>query len=156
MKFLGRFSDGWKILSALVLLVLAGCVTTPTANLTIEDLACTWANEEYDHIASPISAKVVITADGIARTFDLIADTKVRSTYELSIVESWYDENGDIWFKSVWERIGAVAEVTPTNIYYFLNKLSNSGTVWESCEKTSDYPTELSRLAGSLMIYFRR
>ena len=156
MKFSGRFSGRWKILSALVLLVFASCVTTQTADLIIEDLAGTWTNEEYDHIASPISAKVVITADGLMRTFDLIADEKVRTTYKLSIVESWYDKNGGIWFKSVWERIGAVAAVTPTNIHYSINKLSNSGTVWESCAKASDYPTELAQLAVNLMIYFRQ
>lgn len=152
MKFSGR----WKILSALVLLALATCVSTQTADLAIDDLAGTWTNEEYDHIASPISAKVVITADGVMKTFDLIADTKVRSTYKLSIVESWYDENGDIWFKCVWERIGPKGEVSKTKIYYTRNRLSGSGAIWESCGKASDYPNELSKLAGSLMIYFRQ
>jgi hypothetical protein len=144
------------IFSALVLLGLAGCVSTQTANLTIDDLAGTWTNEEYDHIASPISAKVVITADGVARTFDLIADEKVRSTYKLSIVESWYDENGDVWFKCVWERIGAKAEVAKTNVYYSLNRLSVSGTIWDYCLKASDYPTEIAQLAGAVVVYFRQ
>jgi hypothetical protein len=139
-----------------VLFALVSCITTQKANLSIEDLAGTWINEEYDDIASPESAKVVVTADGVLTTYYRIADKKVRSTFEISIVESWYDENGDIWFKSVWERIGALAEVTHTNIYYSINRLSNSGTVWERCDQASDYPTELSQIAGALRIHFRK
>ena len=152
MKLTGR----WVTVSALVLWAFAGCVSTQTADLTIEELVGTWTNEEYAEIGVPFSSKEVVTADGVLKTYDQLTDTKQRNTYTLSIVASWYDENGDIWFKCVWERIGATAEVDTIDFYYSLNKLSDSGTVWECCWKASDYPTELSQLAGGFTVHFRQ
>lgn len=152
MKFTGR----WKMLSALMLLTLANCITTQKANLSVEALVGTWINGEYAEIGVSYSAKEVVTSDGVLKSYDQLTDTKQRNTYQLSIVDSWYDENGDIWFKCVWERIGAAAEVDTIDFYYSLNKLSSAGTVWECCWKASDYPTELSQLAGGYTVHFRQ
>ena len=151
-----KFVDRWKMLSALVILVFASCVSTQTANLTIEDLVGTWINEEYAEIGVSYSAKEVVSSDGVLKTYDKLTDTKQRNAYKLAIDESWYDEKGDIWFKCVWERIGATAEVDTIDFYYSLNRLSNSGTVWECCWKASDYPTELSQLAGGFTVHFQQ
>ena len=143
------------IVCVTTLLIFATCVTTQKANISIEDIAGTWINEEYNHIASPISAKVVVTADGVLKTYDLIEDEKHGFTFKLSIVESWYDENGDIWFRAVSELIGPESEFRPYT-HYILNRLSDSVTIWKRCGSTVEYPTELSKLAGSLSVYFRQ
>ena len=152
MKFTGR----WRMFSALVLWAFASCITTQKAIFFIEDLVGTWINDEYAVIGASYSAKEVVTSDGVLKTYDQLTDTKQRNTYKLSIVESWYDENGDIWFKCVWEKIGAAAEVDTIHFFYSINKLSSSGTVWECCWKASDYPTELSLLAGGFTVHFRQ
>ena len=144
------------IICTTILLILANCITIQKANFTIEDLSGTWINEEYNPIDKVHNPKEVVTADGVVKTYEKLADKEIKSTYKLSIVESWYDENGDIWFKCVWERIGLVAEVAPTNTYYDLNKLSSSGTVWERCSSAVDYPTELSQLEGSYSTHYRQ
>ena len=152
MKFVTR----WGLFSATVLLMFANCITTQKANLSTEDLAGTWLNEEYNTIESYHNPKRVVTADGVAKGYDKIADKEPESTYKISIVESWYDENGDIWFKCVWENIGPEAKVVKTKLWYSINKLSSSGTVWECCWQGSDYPTGLSQLGGGYTIHFRQ
>ncbi len=144
------------IICATMLLIFANCITTQKANLSTEDLAGTWLNEEYNTIESYHNPKRVVTADGVAKGYDKIADKEPESAFKISIVESWYDEKGDIWFKCVWENIGPEAEVDTTPLAYALNKLSGSGTVWEGCWQGSDYPTELSQIAGGYTTHFRQ
>lgn len=151
-----KFAARRKIFSAIILLILANCITTQKANFSIEDLSGTWINEEYNAIEIPHDPKEVVTADEVLKSYEYISDREPNWTYKLSIGESWYDENGDIWFKCVWELMGLVAEVSPTYTYYSINKISNSGTVWECCWRTSDYPTELSQLEGGYRTLFRQ
>ena len=144
------------IICATMLLIFANCITTQKANFTIEDLSGTWINEEYNAIDRVYDPKEVVTADGVVKTYDKLTDKEPNWMYKLSIGESWYDENGDIWFKCVWELTGLVSEVSTTNLYYSINKLSSSGTVWECCWKASDYPTEFSQLGGGYTTHYRQ
>jgi hypothetical protein len=144
------------IICVTILLIFANCITTQKANFTIEDLSGTWINEEYNAIDRVYDPKEVVTADGVVKTYDKLTDKEPNWMYKLSIGESWYDENGDIWFKCVWELTGLVSEVSTTNLYYSINKLSSSGTVWECCWKASDYPTEFSQLGGGYTTHYRQ
>lgn len=151
MKFLVRVA----LFGLIMILLFAGCRSTPPAIFTLEDLAGTWLNEDYSAIGSYYDPKEVVTADGVVRGYSQITDAEPDWTYKISIVECWRDENGDIWFKCEWKNIGREAEVAKTTEYYGINKISVSGTVWESCLKGSDYPTELSPLGGGYTIHFR-
>lgn len=68
---------------------------------------------------------------------------------EFTITESWYDDEGDLWFKNTWgnKDLGGIE--------YFLNKISKSGTVWEGCWNGTSYPTEISPIEGECFVYYR-
>jgi hypothetical protein len=138
------------------LLIFSSCITTQKANLSTEDLKGTWLNEEYNRIGDPHDAKEVVAADGVVELYQKTTDTEFEYTYKISIVESWYDDNGDIWFKSEWLNVGDTADVETTILFYTLDKLSDSGTVWESCYNPARWPTELSPLEGGYSIHFRQ
>jgi len=108
-------------------------------------------NEEYNSHHFP--AKYVIRRDGTFDCYFRTTDTKVAVNGHYVIVEKWTDLEGNIWYKShTWE--GVMVEGKPWR--YELDKVSNSGKVWEYIALPGDFPTELDENNFHYHIYYRQ
>ena len=134
---------------AVIILMLVTCASSPKTRFSIDEVAGTkWFNEEYPPSSGTDLAE--ITTDGMMKFYSSLLTNEPPWIGKFTIIENWYDEKGDLWFKSTWEN----KDVGP--IAYFLCKISKSGTVWESCWSASGYPSELSPIEGEYSIYYRK
>ena len=115
----------------------------------VDDIYGTWVNADYNE--KGINAKVVINPDNTSQWYKRVTDT-TDPDYEAAIVftDSWYDEDGNHWIKftTTWSFKG--------NTTYWLSMINESGTVWEKVQSGSDYPEELSPIAGTHSIFYRQ
>ena len=146
-------------LVVLSLTMLAGCGPgkyVPTAN---EELYGTWINKDnYGGTLRP--QKEVITANGVKK-YSQMADSVPFEEYTKVIDSRWKDSEGNIWYKTS----GVVTAGSYKGlIWQGLDKLSKSGTVWESVfnsvgmgAKTEPkfYPTKIDQKDETYRIMYR-
>ena len=140
-----------KIVSAIVLslgvLLLPGtCASTkiplPTDN--IDELVGTWVNTDYSFRAQ----KFVLDPDGVYVSYKKIEYTVHSGTGTLELIEKWTDSKGNIFCKIRFDRGG--------ELVYELDRISNTGTVWESVQSYKDYPAEINPDDLEYRIYYRQ
>ena len=126
-------------------MLVTGCVTFSRRDFTIEELAgTTWINEEYLS-----NVKVVVTHDNKWETYFSMSAEEPTWVETYEITDTWY-RGGDLWF-----RYTSVEKVSNKK-WFGLSRISEAGSVWESCFRGSGYPTALDPLEGGLSIYFRK
>ena len=119
-----------------------------------EEIYGTWINEKAD------AQKLVIGPEG-GKMYLKVNDTDVYAETTGEIVSKWIDSEGNIWYKSSNARSkGAYAGMKFTE----LDKLSKSGTVWESVwimpsndeqMKNPKYPNKIDPQDPNYEIYYR-
>ena len=76
----------------------------------------------------------------------------------LDIEEVWTDSQGSLWYKGQ-RDCGwfPYAQDAPGSVHYFwLLKISAAGTVLEYVSREGDYPTEMGRVGGEYLIYYKQ
>jgi hypothetical protein len=135
----------------LFLILLGGCGPgkyVPKAN---EEINGTWTNEKI------FPQKVVNTADGW-KQYNYMSDPTPLYEGTGGIASKWRDSEGNIWYKIFSTVTSTAYKGTKSQE---LDKLSKSGTVWESVstmvrEFNSDsYPTKIDPNDSSYRIYYR-
>lgn len=99
-----------------------------------EELYGTWVNTDYNTV-SGVAAKRIFTPDGTWAKYKTV-DTEVWESGTFTVTHKWRDHEGNIWYK-------LIALHPRTGKYYFLAKVSNSGTTLECASSIFDYPAAL-------------
>jgi hypothetical protein len=118
--------------------------------ISIGDTYGTWVNADYNERSEV--ALVIFNPDGSAVGYAKDTDTEISWTAQLTITDSWYDEDGNLWIK----REGDLVSGARTYFYYWLEKYSSDGSVWEYVWRGSGYPTEMSLIGGNYEIHYRQ
>jgi hypothetical protein len=142
------------LLSFLVLVLLGGCGPgkyVPRAN---EEIYGSWTNEKMEYqkvVVAPESEKMYIKLD----------DTTSFEESSQQIVSRWTDSEGNVWYKCSNTRNKGPHSGTK---FARLDKLSKSGTVWESVwtapandeeMKNPKYPIKIDPQDSLYNIYYR-
>ena len=115
-------------------------------------LGGTWVNNEYHDMGK--WGKKVLNENGISDDYFEVSGSKPSMKAQIIINELWTNNEGNIWFKSnVYD--GGYFEGAEANIFE-LNKISNSGTVWEFMFSYHDYPTKIDAETYFYRIYYRQ
>ena len=117
-------------------------------------LACgTWVNNEYRN--SGQWGKIIQHENGRRDDYFEAADTEIAKGGggDIIINETWTDEEGNLWFKSSFYSGGYVEGIGPA--YLTLNKISESGSVWEFVFSFYGEPTEIDPDSFYYRIYSR-
>ncbi len=120
-----------------------------------EELYGTWVNTDYNAV-SGVAAKKTFAPDETWANYKRI-DTNVWQSGKFTITHRWRDHEGNIWYK-------LVALHPRTGNYYFLAKVTNSGTTSECASSIFDYPATLEsnscvgshELIAEYSIYYRQ
>jgi hypothetical protein len=114
-----------------------------------EELCGTWVNPEYYDAWDQKPAKLIINLD-----LSMFVYSKVTSidyyVAKYTVENRWLDEEGNIWFKNIIQHPGPLPQ------FYYLFKISNSGTVLESVWDSNKWTIDLSPSAGTYEIHYRR
>jgi hypothetical protein len=122
-----------RMFAIVIVLFLAVSLSFAEDKITIEDTYCAWVNADYNERSE--SALIIFNPDGSA-----------------AITDSWHDEDGNLWIK----REGSLVYWGRPHFYYWLEKYSSDGSVWESVWRGSGYPTEMSLIGGNYGIHYRQ
>jgi hypothetical protein len=133
-----------------IVLFIAVSISFADDKITIEDTYCAWVNADYNERSE--SALVIFNPDGSAVGYAKDTDTEIYWTAQLTITDSWRDEDGNLWIK----REGNLVYWARTHFEYWLEKYSSDGSVWELVWRESGYPTEMSLIGGNYGIYYRQ
>jgi hypothetical protein len=141
-----------SILFLATVMVVGGCATAKkVSKKDYRFFSGTWINEEYN--SHPFLAKWVIRPDGTFDGYFKITDTKKAETGHFIIVDKWADSEGNFWYNMhVWP--GVMVEGKPAS--YELDKVSDSGNVWEFVSITGDFPIEIEQNHPRYHIYYRQ
>jgi hypothetical protein len=141
-----------SILFLATVMFAGGCATTKkVSKKDYRFFSGTWINEEYN--THPHKARLVIRPDGTFDVYRRTTDTKKHGIGVYRIVDKWTDSEGNIWYKMhVWP--GVMVEGKPDS--YELDKVSNSGNVWEYVSISGDFPTEINENHPRYHIYYRK
>jgi hypothetical protein len=111
----------------------------------------TWINEEYN--SSWKHAKLIMYPDGKINRYNRTSDSGIYESGSYIIVDKWKDSEGNRWYKMhIWS--GEVVEGHPA--YYELDKLSDSGKVWEWVLLGEEFPAEMDENHLWYHIYYRQ
>jgi hypothetical protein len=101
-----------------------------------EEIYGTWVNADYSVGTSGV--RLVIGSDGKFAEYGTETSTRPEWSGTFNLTEKWTDSSGEsIWYKAVFS-----VDQTQT-IYYFLIRISDSGTVIESEFRSITYPTKI-------------
>jgi len=134
---------------SLTILTSGGTKKEISVDEAIEAFSYTWINPDYT-----LKAKFVVYPDGKMSSYSLVdmpLDTPHRKV-RYTIDEAWTDSDGNIWFKSTHKWPEEV-------ILYQINKISESGNVWEyhfAHGDLSNLPDEINPDAPKYKIYYRQ
>ena len=112
----------------------------------------TWINKEYRDAGW--WGKLVVNENGRIDSYIEKSDTKPHEWGELVIYDIWTDDEGNIWFKSSGYSGGYFEGADQAN--FELNKISNSGSIWENDKSYHEYPIELNPDALLYRIWYRQ
>ncbi len=133
-----------------VLIIFGSCATGQKAHvdkkMSIEDIYGTWISNTARF------AKVILYDDGTWELYEKATDTEPIYTAKMTITDSWYDQEGNLWVKMI--IVGKTGDTV--HIAYDLDKFHKSGIVWESVWAENDYPDDLSTTAGKYNILYRQ
>lgn len=119
-------------------------------------LACgTWVNNEYRNLSE--WGKIIQHDNGRRDDYFEATDTEAAKGGggDIVINKAWTDEEGNIWFtSSFYSGVGYVEGIGPA--YLTLNKISESGSVWEFVFSFYSEPTEIDPDAINYRIYSRQ
>jgi hypothetical protein len=99
----------------------------------------TWINNKYRDVGQ--YGKQIFNENGQADIYIESSDTKPARYGELVIYDVWTDDEGNIWFKCGFYAGGYFEGAGQQN--FELNKISNSGSIWEYMISYHEYPTEI-------------
>jgi hypothetical protein len=142
-----------RILALMIVIILSVSMSFAGDKITIEDTYGTWVNSDYNF--GMADAVIIFNHDGTAVGYGKETDTEPTSTWIRTIEESWYDSDGNLWMKCINSSVTTGQECLD-QVEHALNKYSNSGSVWECVWMVSDYPDEMSPVAGNYGIYYRQ
>ena len=138
------------LLVLLALMLLGGCAPQKYVPKANEEIYGTWTNKKI------FPQKVVNTADGW-KQYNYISDS-VPLLEGIARAESkWTDSEGNIYYKG---SSTVTSETAKGSKWQELDKLSKSGTVWESVStmvrefEASNYPTKIDPKDSSYRIYY--
>ena len=146
----------YVMLFGAALIMLGGCASAKYVAKPNEEIYGTWVNEKMS------AQKIVVGPDG-GKTYLKLTDTTPYFETAGEIVSKWTDSEGNIWYKCMSARVkGAYANAAAK--FTELDKLSKSGTVWESVWtmpmsdeeiKNPKYPTKIDPQDSNYGIYYR-
>ena len=141
----------FALLVLLSLILLGSCAPRKYVPKPNEEIYGTWTNEKI------FPQKVVNTADGW-KQYNYIADSVPLIEGTGTPDSKWTDSEGNIYYKG----FDTVTSGTyKGNKFQELDKLSKSGTVWESVStmvrefEASNYPAKIDPKDSSYRIYYR-
>ncbi len=126
--------------------------------ISIEDTYGTWVNADYNTKGQ--MAKEIDYPNGTYAEYQQLTDTEPTWIGEKTIIDSWYDKEGNLWIKWTifWdeEKSSYKKVVGGGGPWYGLFKFSDSGKVRESVRSNKDYPDEMSPIGGNYAIHYRQ
>ena len=140
-----------RTLFLVIILLFVISVSFAGNKITIEDTYGTWVNSDYND--KGIEAVAIMTSEGKIIRYNSEKDTEPYWTGNYTVVDSWYDSEGNLWLKRTFDSDTHARE---DFIGYELSKYSDSARVWEAVWKSSGYPTEMSLIAGTYEIRYRQ
>jgi len=99
----------------------------------------TWTNDEYRDVGQ--YGKFTINEDGQADMYIEKSDTEPARSGELVVYDVWTDAEANIWFKCGFYPGGYFEGAD--QFVFELNRISNSGNIWEYVISYHEYPTEI-------------
>jgi hypothetical protein len=132
---------------SLTILTSGGTKKEISVDEAIKAFSYTWVNPDYSR---DMGRKIVVHPDGIISIYGLVElslDTPHREE-RYTIDEAWTDRDGNIWFKTT--------HTQQEGITYQINRISESGTVWEYHWSFSDLPDEINPDAPKYRIRYRQ
>jgi len=139
------------ILNVTVLIILGNCATKQKAISEKEAkdaLVGTWINPEY-LATSRYRQKRVFTTEGKAIWYNKVTSKEPMLQQNYTIVESWRDRKGDIWYKLI---VGFA-----TDRFKYLAKINISENTFEYLELGgARFPTEIDPTHVNYRIYYRQ
>jgi len=137
----------------LAVLIISECFATEK-KVTKRDYrfrSGTWINEDFNSHA--FFARLELYRDGSWDGYNRISDTGKKETGHYAIVDKWTDSEGNIWYKTHW-WYGPIDEEHISD--YEIDKLSESGKVWEYISDAYEFPTEIDESDPRYHIYYRQ
>ena len=147
-----------RMLILVIILLFTVSVSFAGGKISIEDTYGTWVNADYNEKGQYV--KEIDHPDGTYVLYLKLTDTEPTWIGEKTIIDSWYDKEGNLWIKCTifWEeeRSSYEREVGGQSTSYRLYKYSDSGKVRESVWSYQDYPDEMSPIGGNYAIHYRQ
>jgi hypothetical protein len=120
-----------------------------------EELFGAWINPDYGQLDR--EEKFINRPDGVVLCYNTAARAEELWSAKCAITHKWVDAEGNIWYKWIMtEKRGG--SIYSTYEYYYLTRISGSGTVLEQSYSGYDYPDELNpeSLKYNYFIYYRQ
>ena len=136
------------LLSVVTVIITGGAKREIHVDEVIKALSHTWVNTDYYPEMMP--QKLVVSLDGLIKYYreaDTPLDTPALSS-KYTINEAWTDREGNIWFKAT--------SVSMEGTSYSLDRISNSGTVWESVYSYGELPDDIDVNSPKYRIFYRQ
>ncbi len=147
-----------RMLILVIILLFTVSVSFAGGKISIEDTYGTWVNADYNEKGQYV--KEIDHPDGTYDLYLKLTDTEPTWIGEKTIIDSWYDKEGNLWIKWTifWEeeRSSYKQPVGSNPNSYGLFKFSDSGKVRESVRSNKDYPDEMSPIGGNYAIHYRQ
>ncbi|MEE9580732.1 MAG: hypothetical protein V3V74_05410 [Nitrosomonadaceae bacterium] len=111
-----------------------------------EEIYGTWINEDM------ITQKLIYYYWGYAEIYREVSQETPTYKFTFTIVEKWSDSKGNVWYKTFNRGNAAIG------IEFWITKISNTGTVYESVSNVGEFPTkdELNIDNFNYVIYYRQ
>jgi hypothetical protein len=135
------------IIAAYLIVVLSGSAKKEISeDKAFEALSHTWVSTDKYMPGHP--QKAVVSPDGKVIYYQQYDDPSPTMPGTLTLTEAWTDREGNIWFKA--------SHKWSTETIYLLNKISDSGKMWEYVWSYTDLPDDIEPDSPKYIVRYRQ